>query len=73
MVIYLILSIYYRTTRARAGSNSYHRSVHYFFYDFDTLVLEFQKDRDSIPELLIALYGRNLILEYGRSSIAGTK
>ena len=59
---------------ARAGSNSYHRSVYYFFYDFDTLVLKLSaRYRDSIPKLFIALHGRNLILEYGRSNIAGTK
>ena len=58
---------------ARTGRNSYHRSVHYFFMTLTLWFSNFQQDRDSIPKLFIALHGRNLILEYGRSNIAGTK
>ena len=42
---------------ARAGSNSYHRSVHYFFMTLTHWFSNFQQDRDSIPKLFIALHG----------------
>ena len=72
-VVYIIYGILPYSKSARAGSNSYHRSVHYFFTTLTLWFSNFQQDRDSIPKLFIALHGRNLILEYRRSNVAGTK